>query len=334
VHGRRGEGSVLLRHALDVALEHDKPSAALRAFYNLADAVLNYGDRYEEAVETVRRGLGHARKVGNRYWEWAFLGLGYPFYALGAWNEALVMRDGLPKEDWMRARIAYASMLPAAVPICVHRGRLAEANALVAGVPELEQSTDVQERCQHGVAKANILLAEGDLAGALDSAESVLAGRDAMGVSHDTVKEGFALALQAAVGLGDPQKADELLAIVEGLPQGARSQFLNAQVARFRAQLAARAGDAEGAERQFKGATGLFRELAVPFHLAVAQVEQAEWLVAEGRSGDAQPVLAEAREVFERLEAEPWLVRVAQASAGEPARAAPASRAAAARAIP
>jgi class 3 adenylate cyclase/tetratricopeptide (TPR) repeat protein/ribosomal protein L40E len=38
--GRRDEGSVLLRHALEVALEHDKPSAALRAFYNLADGVV------------------------------------------------------------------------------------------------------------------------------------------------------------------------------------------------------------------------------------------------------------------------------------------------------
>ena len=30
---------VLLRHALEVALEHDKPSAALRAYYNLADTL-------------------------------------------------------------------------------------------------------------------------------------------------------------------------------------------------------------------------------------------------------------------------------------------------------
>ena len=117
------------------------------------------GDRYEEAVETVRRGLAHARKVGNRYWEWAFLGLAYPFYALGAWDDVLAMRDSLPHEDWMRARVAYASILPAAVPVFVHRGRLQEAKVMVAGFPQLEHSTDVQERCQYCLAKAQILFA-------------------------------------------------------------------------------------------------------------------------------------------------------------------------------
>src|SRR5207247_4547862 len=42
------EGMTLHRYALEVALEHDKPSAALRAYYNLAD-VLQRADRYEEA---------------------------------------------------------------------------------------------------------------------------------------------------------------------------------------------------------------------------------------------------------------------------------------------
>ena len=37
-HGRIIEGHGLLRIALDIGLEHDKPSAALRAYYNLADS--------------------------------------------------------------------------------------------------------------------------------------------------------------------------------------------------------------------------------------------------------------------------------------------------------
>ena len=60
------EGLALLRYALEVALEHDKPSAALRAYYNLADS-LSQVDRYEEADATVRDGLALARRVGNRY---------------------------------------------------------------------------------------------------------------------------------------------------------------------------------------------------------------------------------------------------------------------------
>jgi tetratricopeptide (TPR) repeat protein len=76
--GRRREGTILCRYALDVALEHDKPSAALRAFHNLADLSCDE-DRYEDAARLVREGLAHARKVGNRYWEWTALTFGYPF---------------------------------------------------------------------------------------------------------------------------------------------------------------------------------------------------------------------------------------------------------------
>ena len=63
--GRKREGLVLLRYALEVALEHDKPSAALRACYNLADCSAQ-ADRYEEAADAVRDGLALARRVGNR----------------------------------------------------------------------------------------------------------------------------------------------------------------------------------------------------------------------------------------------------------------------------
>jgi class 3 adenylate cyclase/predicted ATPase len=312
--GRRNEGSVLLRLALEVALEHDKPSAALRAFYNLADAGLSCGDRYEDAAETVRQGLAHARKVGNRYWEWSLLGFGYPLYCLGAWDDVLAMRDELPHEDWTRARLAFGEILCSAVPVCVHRGRLDEAKRMVAAVAELERSADVQERCQYGFARAQLLLAEGDRAGALRVAESVFAERDSMGVRAGPVKESFPLAVQAALGLNRLDNADQLLTIVERLPPGVRPQFLDAHVARFRAQFAARRGKSDEAERLFKGAAGLFHELAVPFHLAATRLEHAEWLAAHGRAKEARPLLAEAREIFERLEAKPWLERLGQPS--------------------
>jgi hypothetical protein len=64
------------------------------------------------------------------------------------------------------------------------------------------------------------------------------------------------------------------------------------------------------------GATGLFRELAVPFHLGVTELELAEFLVRHGRDEDAGPLLAEARVIFERLEAQPWLDRVDSAEVG------------------
>jgi len=54
----------------------------------------------------------------------------------------------------------------------------------------------------------------------------------------------------------------------------------------------------------------------VPFYLAVTLLELSEWLVAQGQREQSEPLLAEAREIFERLEAKPWLERVAAAQAG------------------
>jgi hypothetical protein len=78
---------------------------------------------------------------------------------------------------------------------------------------------------------------------------------------------------------------------------------------RFRARLAALEGDEEEAERLFKRAAGLFRELAIPFYLAVTQLEHAEWLTAERRNGDAAGLLEESRSTFAALGAAPWLTR-------------------------
>ena len=43
---------------------------------------------------------------------------------------------------------------------------------------------------------------------------------------------------------------------------------------------------------------------------AVTQLQHAEWLVTRGRPADAAALVAEAREIFERLEAAPWLDRL------------------------
>jgi len=312
--GRRDEGSLLLRHALEIALEHDRPSSALRARYNLADGVLCEDDRYEESTKMVGEALAEARKVGNRYWEWAFLGFCYPFYALGAWDEVLAMRDQLPHEDWTRARLSYGTVLSSAVPVCVHRGRLDEANRMLEAVAEFERSADVQERSYYGSARAHILLAEGDRTGALRVAESVFGERKSIGVTFDPIKEAFVLAVQAALELDQPDKAEELLAVVERLAPGLRSQFLNGQLARFSAQFAVRTGRVDEAEGLFKRACGVFQELAIPFHLARTRLEYAQWLAAQGRTEEAQPLLTEARGIFERLGAKPWLDRLGQSS--------------------
>jgi hypothetical protein len=46
------------------------------------------------------------------------------------------------------------------------------------------------------------------------------------------------------------------------------------------------------------------------FWLAGTLLEHGEWLGANGRAEEAEPLLTEAREIFEGLEAAPWLERL------------------------
>jgi tetratricopeptide (TPR) repeat protein len=117
-------------------------------------------------------------------------------------------------------------------------------------------------------------------------------------------------ACEAAFELGDLGRVDELLTEAEQLRPGARTPLLDAHLAQHRSRLAALRGDAEHVEAGFKTAAAAFRELGTPFFLAVVLLEHGTWFVSQGRLEDAEPLLAEAREIFERLEARPWLERL------------------------
>jgi hypothetical protein len=112
-------------------------------------------------------------------------------------------------------------------------------------------------------------------------------------------------AAEAAIALGDHAQVEELLTGVESLPPGQRPRYLDAHASRLRARLSH--GDADA---QFRAAAARFRELGTPFWLAVTLVEWGERLVAESRPTEADPLLSEAHEIFERLRARPWLGRL------------------------
>ncbi len=310
--GRKLEALALLPYALQVALDNDKPSASLRAYYNLADT-LCHADRYEEAVDAVREGLALARRVGNRQQEWQFLGQVYPHFALGAWDELESMIAEIPEEHWSEVRQAWPAILFGGI-VNAFRGRPDDAETLISRCAEMESSADHQERAAFHLGRADLLLMAGDPAHALEAAELAFAERESMGITQEYSKQSFVTAVEAALALGDLAKAEELLAVVKALPPGSSPQFLQAQSSRFQAQLAAGRGDAEEAERRFKRATGLFRELALIFYLGITQLEHGEWLATQERMEEAEPLLAEAREVFVRLEAKPWLERAARAT--------------------
>jgi hypothetical protein len=167
----------------------------------------------------------------------------------------------------------------------------------------------VQAQGGYQAAVAAVRLAEDKPRDALAAAEHAFAGRATLGIASQDVKLGFLHGLEAALALGDQEKADELLTTVERLPVGLRPPYLAATTHRFRARLA---GDSPAADTHYIEAADQMRELELPFHHAVIQLEHGEWLTGQSRADEAEPLLTQARQTFERLQATPWLERAAR----------------------
>src|SRR5262249_58552486 len=116
---------------------------------------------------------------------------------------------------------------------------------------------------------------------------------------------GLAGRLEAAGRLGDPERVAELFESVRQLSPGHRSPLVDAQLARYDAHVAARRSDPQTADRRFRNAAELLREVGARFMLAVLLLEHAELLGGED-GAEAEAPLAEARAIFSRLVAPPW----------------------------
>jgi hypothetical protein len=84
------------------------------------------------------------------------------------------------------------------------------------------------------------------------------------------------------------------------MPQVERRALVDAQANRLAAKIAVLTG--EDAAPGFATAARIFRDISMPHWLGVTLAE-----AAEGNIGDGQ---AEARAIFERLGARPWLQRL------------------------
>jgi predicted ATPase/class 3 adenylate cyclase len=305
---RLAESRILLEGSLEAALASDLPVAALRTYNNLA-VLLESSDRYAESIDTMAGALELARRTGDRISELNCLaGPITGLVQLGRWDEAFERAseaEGLPGAEHL------LNLLLPLVDIDCLRGKLAEARARLKSLSATRESEDIQTRGGYALTEAILLRAEGRPTAALEALEPVLAARDELGVSFLLVKVGIVEALECAFELGDTSRIGELLGIIAALRPGERPPLLSAHAARFRARLAP---TPEVAEADFEEATRLFGELGTVFWRAVAQLEHAERLAHEGRHGEAGPLLAEARAVFERLEAAPWIERASQAA--------------------
>jgi tetratricopeptide (TPR) repeat protein len=293
--GRPQEARLLVRGALAVALEHDLHDPALRAYNNVvADAW--YAARFREELALIDEAVDYARRTGERLWELVFLigtvgGLDF----LGRWDEALANVDAI--EPYASTEYARGLILWAAL-IHLRRGHVAAAREVVDRLADIGRSGNLEFAQGYAVVHAALVLAEGRHEEAFREALRSIA-------QPVTLWWIYFQALDIAAALPDADAASELVARAEEGTRGKRWGPVDAQLSRLAARLPEHdpLAELEDAERRF-------RELEVPFHLAVAQTERADHLLAAGRADEAARLLGEAREVFERLRATPWLGRV------------------------
>ncbi len=309
--GRPDEALVLLKHALEVALDHDLGGAALRAYNNLC-ATYGFANRHEEELLMAERGVELARRLGNQRWESQLLACQInPLVNLGRWDEGLQLATDLEGREEQAALATFVQELLFLIPVHVGRGDIDAARSLLAKVKEpiVDDTLDIQLQASLAAAAAIVQLAEGDAKGAFGTASvpvEYLLGESGASAQLDAIST----ALEAAVESDDRSRADQLAARVDRILPGALPPGIRAQTVRYRARRAAADGRAAEAESGFKQATGAFREQQLPFQMAISLTEHGEWLVEQGREAEAQPLLAEAREIFERLRATPWFERV------------------------
>jgi tetratricopeptide (TPR) repeat protein len=298
VYHRPHEAGALLQEAIRLARTHDLSQALLRAQFNFAGLAIEH-DRLDEARNALVDALAHARLRGDRTWESGILGqLGEVLVLTGEWDEAWEMLDPLGKPT-----VHESLRLSPSIGLLVARGLVADARQLMEQAAELADSTDKQTQAIYFECDAQVSDAEGRNAQALESARRAFELWRALKQTHYEVIS-YAVAVDSALALGEVDRAAALLQQLRAIPPVERREFVDAHVHRLAAKIAAARG--AGAARGFAIAAETFRELSMPYWVGVTLCEAAEAGAADGS--------AEARAIFERLRARPWLDRLERAS--------------------
>lgn len=113
-----------------------------------------------------------------------------------------------------------------------------------------------------------------------------------------------------AVLLGDTAATLPLLERFETVPESALTRSLRTQGGRLRAFRAVAAGEEDVAADAFGDALAAARSLGRAGYTARVLADYGVWLVDCGRAAEAEPLLEEARELFEGMGAARWLERI------------------------
>ncbi len=319
VKSHQHESRALMREALEIALEHDLVEAALRAYNNLM-FIEWQADRPDQLRRMNEAALELARTRGMTSWVTNFAGsLSTSLLEDSEWDEAFAVADEMP---------ARVSAVPSvALTYC----ELARASwlrgdpdgvdrwlALVA--PEIDGSSDIQRRGLSLWRQSIVARREGRTREAFDLLEATIGHvleSDDVESSAQVLEDATSLAR----ALDDPDAALTLVAAFDDVPPARRTRLLDMQIARARANAASRAGEDDQAAELYATALAAARNLGKTAFLGPVLYDYGRWLSDSGRPTEAEPLLAEARDLFTRMRAAWWLERLDAVAAPEPSRA-------------
>lgn len=312
---RHEEGFALLGHALRLSLEAEECVSALRTYNNIY-IVASDDDRHEESLGCTDEGLSLARRLGERSYEWRFLGFrAGTFFLLGRWEELEATLAVLPSPEEIPPGLANeldAAYLVSTFLLCA-RGRPGEAERYLHALEAEGAGADAQERMLSHCVRARVALARGAYAEARAAAHQELDAGSIFTLRNWPVHEMYVSAIESSLALGDLDDAETVVRKIETAPPADVSRRVRGQALRLRALVDAARGSVHGVDEAFAGAEAVFREIGTRFRLAVTLLDHAEWLLQRGRMDEARPLLDDARAIAEPLGARPVLDRIEHA---------------------
>jgi tetratricopeptide (TPR) repeat protein len=256
-NGRLFEARLLMEGAVARAHAHQLQVAWSRAAHNLA-ALLEDVEEYSDQMALASEIEAHASQRGDREQLLAArLGAIPALIELGRWKEAIARAreaDEIEASPW-----AHSDAMSVVHALC-EQGRLDAARTVLSKQEALRMTESLEFTAGFAAAEARLLRAEGGAAEALTVAERGLANRRELGFVNRRIRSCLVEALEAALEQGELTKADEWLAIIDDLRPGELTPSVAAHRARFHAHLAARRGDHDSAERDYRTAGKTFSE--------------------------------------------------------------------------
>jgi len=303
------ERGALLREARRIAEEHDLTEPLVRALNNLA-VVAETADRPAEADELLARGLDAARSRGHRAWLTQFgAALSASHYENADWDSAFAVAAETLEDGIQRTPTPIVAVF-CVVKASFERGDDEGARAWLSRVPsDLAESKDVQNASHGATSQALYAFLSGDVGKGVDHLTRVWdmrAAREEWSQGCDALSFGA----DFAVLLGDTAATEPLAERYETVPESALTRLLRTDGDRLRAFRAIAAGREDVAADAFGDALAAARSLGRATYIAHVLADYGGWLVECGRADEAEPLLEEARRLFERMRATRWLERI------------------------